>query len=65
MTYLVDELSLFSKIEQNSIPYNYVTFDISEYLENYIDSISFLLPFIKIVLFKEDCIPYCGGVITA
>ena len=41
MTYLVDELSLFSKIEQNSIPYNYVTFDISEYLENYIDSISF------------------------
>ena len=41
MTYLVDELSLFSKIEQNSIPYNFITFDIAEYLENYIDSISF------------------------
>ena len=41
MTYLVDELSLFSKIEQNSIPYNFVTFDIAEYLENYIDAISF------------------------
>ncbi len=40
MTYLVDELSLFSKIEQNALPYNFVTINISEYFEDCISDIT-------------------------
>lgn len=36
MTYLVDEMSLFSKLEQNALPYNFVSFDIDSYMQEYI-----------------------------
>ena len=41
MTYLVDELSLFSKIEQNALPYNFTVLNIGEYFEDCIDEIAF------------------------
>ena len=41
MTYLVDELSLFSKIEQNSLPYNFVNVNLNGYFEDCIDELSF------------------------
>lgn len=41
MTYLVDELSLFSKIEQNALPYNFTTIDIGEYFDDCIEDIAF------------------------
>ena len=41
MTYLVDELSLFAKIEQNALPYNFTVLNIGEYFEDCIDEIAF------------------------
>lgn len=41
MTYLVDELSLFAKIEQNALPYNFTVLDIGEYFDDCIDEIAF------------------------
>ena len=40
MTYLVDELSIFSKIEQNALPYNFVTLDIGEYFSDSLDDLT-------------------------
>lgn len=41
MTYLVDELSLFAKIEQNALPYNFTVLNIGSYFEDCIDEIAF------------------------
>ena len=41
MTYLVDELSLFAKIEQNALPYNFTVLNIGEYFEDCIDELAF------------------------
>lgn len=41
MTYLVDELSLFAKIEQNALPYNFTVINIGNYFEDCIDEIAF------------------------
>lgn len=41
MTYLVDELSLFAKIEQNALPYNFTSIDIGEYFDDCIEDIAF------------------------
>lgn len=40
MTYLVDELSIFSKIEQNALPYNFVTLNIDEYFSDSLDDLT-------------------------
>ena len=40
MTYLVDELSIFSKIEQNALPYDFTSLDIDEYFSDSLDDIT-------------------------
>ena len=40
MTYLVDELSLFAKIEQNALPYNFTILNVGVYFDDCIDDIS-------------------------
>lgn len=31
MTYLIDELSVYSKVEQNSLPYNFISVNLENY----------------------------------
>lgn len=54
MTYLVDELSLFSKIEQNALPYNFITINIGEYFDDCIEDITFDLESNKIKTVYEN-----------
>lgn len=54
MTYLVDELSLFAKIEQNALPYNFTTLDIGSYFDDCIDDIAFDLESHNIKIIHEN-----------
>lgn len=64
MTYLVDELSLFAKIEQNALPYNFTTIDIGEYFDDCIEDMVFDLEAHKIkIVYENHTAP--GTLITA
>lgn len=54
MTYLVDELSLFSKIEQNALPYNFVTLDVDEYFDDCFSDITLDLESHNIKIIYEN-----------
>lgn len=54
MTYLVDELSLFAKIEQNALPYNFTAIDIGEYFDDCIEDIALDLESNKIKTVYEN-----------
>jgi len=38
ISYLIDELSVYTKIEQNALPYNFIPVNLDEYFNNCIDS---------------------------
>ena len=40
MTYLIDELSVYSKVEQNSLPYNFISVNLENYFTDCIDEFS-------------------------
>lgn len=40
MTYLVDELSLFAKIEQNALSYHFISLNLAEYFTDCLDDLS-------------------------
>lgn len=40
MTYLIDELSVFSKVEQNSLAYNFISVNLSDYFSDCIEEFS-------------------------
>lgn len=58
MTYLVDELSLFAKIEQNALPYNFTAIDIGEYFDDCIEDMAFDLESNKInAIYENHTVP--------
>ncbi len=59
MTYLVDELSLFSKMEQNAMPYNFVALNVDEYFNDCIYDITFDLQAHNIkIVYENNTAPY-------
>ena len=54
MTYLVDELSLFAKIEQNALPYNFTILNVGVYFDDCIDDISLDLESHNIKIIYEN-----------
>lgn len=57
MTYLVDELSLFAKIEQNALPYNFTILNVGVYFDDCIDDISLDLESHNIKIIYETILP--------
>jgi len=54
MAYLVDELSLFAKIEQNALPYNFTVINISGYFDDCIEDVALDLESHNIQLVYEN-----------
>lgn len=54
MAYLVDELSLFAKIEQNALPYNFTILNVGVYFDDCIDDISLDLESHNIKIIYEN-----------
>jgi signal transduction histidine kinase len=54
MSALVDELSMFAKLDNNSLPYNFQIVEISEYFNDCIDDLSFELEVKNIALEYEN-----------
>ena len=57
MSYLVDELSLFSKIEQDMVPYHFVPLRLADYFNDCIESMHFELESKNIKLYFENHTP--------
>jgi signal transduction histidine kinase len=54
MSALVDELSMFAKLDNNSIPYNFQIVEISDYFNDCVDDLSFELEVKNITLEYEN-----------
>lgn len=57
MSYLVDELLLFSKVEQDMVSYHFVQLNISDYFEECVDGLCFEMEAKNIALYLENHVP--------
>ncbi len=58
MSYLVDELSIFAKIEQNSLPYHFIPLDLHGYFNDCLEEFSLDLESKKITIeYENTCKP--------
>lgn len=54
MTYLIDELSLYSKMEQNSLPYDFISVNAEQFFSDCIEDVSLDLEAKDIHIFYEN-----------
>lgn len=54
MTYLIDELSLYSKMEQNSLPYDFISVNAEQFFSDCIEDVSLDLEAKNIHIFYEN-----------
>jgi signal transduction histidine kinase len=60
MSYLVDELSIFAKVEQNSLPYHFIPLPLSQYFADCIDELSLDMETKHFKLhYHNECSPDC------
>jgi signal transduction histidine kinase len=60
MSYLVDELSVFAKVEQNSLPYHFIPLPLSRYFSDCMDELSLDLETKHFKLhYHNECSPDC------
>jgi signal transduction histidine kinase len=64
MSSLVDELSMFAKLDNNSLAYNFQIVDISDYFNDCVDDLSFELEVKQIALEFDNQIKDCCKVIV-
>lgn len=57
MSYLVDQLSIFSKVEQNSLPYHFLDFPLDSYFTDCIEAISLDMETKHITMHYENTCP--------